>query len=281
MSRPKLDRLMGIDRNPQAEAMAHESMVRNLAAQMEAIWPQERLLFGRYALPETARILDVGCGTGETCLRLARELPRARILGIDVHEPHLEVARERTREFGERVEFRPGNAFDLDVEERSVDLALCRHMLQAVPQPERVLAEMARVTRRGGWLHLAAEDYGMIHASTSAFDSDGFFRAGPIAFGRSTGTDLYVGRRSYGWLSELGLDDVRVDYVTVDTVRVPRATLAEIFVAWRDGYSDIIAAHTRLSRSEVLAGFEAILACIRDPHGYVVWHLPIVSARVP
>ncbi len=36
------------ERNPQAEQMADESMLRNLAAQAEAIWPQERHLFERY-----------------------------------------------------------------------------------------------------------------------------------------------------------------------------------------------------------------------------------------
>ena len=37
---PRIDEL-----NPQAEQMADESMVRNLAAQAEAIWPQERPIF--------------------------------------------------------------------------------------------------------------------------------------------------------------------------------------------------------------------------------------------
>ena len=40
--------------------MADESMVRNLAAQAEAIWPQEQALFARYGLG-AARVLDVGC----------------------------------------------------------------------------------------------------------------------------------------------------------------------------------------------------------------------------
>ena len=36
--------------NPQREEMADESMVRNLAAQADAIWPQEQALFTRYGL---------------------------------------------------------------------------------------------------------------------------------------------------------------------------------------------------------------------------------------
>src|SRR5947207_14176724 len=70
--------------NPQAKEMADESMVRNLAAQAEAIWLQEKHLFDRYRLPVDANVLDAGCGTGEISLRLAQLAPHARVLGVDV-----------------------------------------------------------------------------------------------------------------------------------------------------------------------------------------------------
>ncbi|MSR63116.1 MAG: methyltransferase domain-containing protein [Planctomycetes bacterium] len=268
-------------RNPQAEQMAHESMLRTLAAQAEAIWPQERGLFAAYALPEHARILDVGCGTGEIVLRLAREFPRVTLVGIDVHEPHLDVARERSAPLAGRVQFRTGDAFALDFPDKSFDLTLCRHMLQAVPEPERVLAEMKRVTRPGGRLHIVAEDYGMIHCHPCAVDGDRFWREGPIALGKSTGTDLYGGRKAFHWLDQLGLDEIRVDYAILDTVRVERGILGDIFDAWRDGYTEVVAAHSRFSEAEVRASFEAIASSFRDPGAYGVWLLPILSARVP
>ena len=40
--------------NPQGEQMADESMVRTLAAQIEAIWPQEKSLINFYRLPRNA-----------------------------------------------------------------------------------------------------------------------------------------------------------------------------------------------------------------------------------
>ncbi len=269
------------DRNPQAEQMAHESMVRTLAAQAEAIWPQERPLFARYALGDTARVLDVGCGTGEIVLRLAREFAQITLVGIDVHEPHLELARARSRALGARVEFRPGDAFALDFPARSFDLTLCRHMLQAVPEPERVLAEMKRVTRPGGRLHVVAEDYGMIHCHPCAVDGDRFWREGPITLGERTGTELHCGRKAWAWLHALGLTDIRVDYLVIDTVRVERSVLTGIFTAWRDGYTEVIAAHSALSAREVRASFEAIIAAFADPRAYGVWLLPVLSARVP
>ena len=99
--------------SPQAEQMADESMVRNLAAQAEAIWPQESQLFSRYHLPEGARILDLGCGTGEISLRLAELFPTAQVTGVDLEEAHLRRARERCAALGVRVRFQAGDALAL------------------------------------------------------------------------------------------------------------------------------------------------------------------------
>ena len=79
--------------NPQAEPMAHESMVRNLAAQAEAIWPQERPLFQRYGLSERARILDVGCATGYIAILLAQL--GHQITGIELNPAMAAEARSR------------------------------------------------------------------------------------------------------------------------------------------------------------------------------------------
>ena len=40
--------------NPQGEQMADESMIRTLAAQVEAIWPQEKKLIDFYRLPRNS-----------------------------------------------------------------------------------------------------------------------------------------------------------------------------------------------------------------------------------
>jgi ubiquinone/menaquinone biosynthesis C-methylase UbiE len=260
--------------------MAHESMVRNLAAQARATWPAERPLFERYGLTSGARVLDVGCGTGEIALRLGREFPGLVLTGVDLHAPHLEIARQRCGEAGIAAEFRRGDAYALDFPDASFDLTVSRHLLQAVPEPRRILAEMKRVTRPGGYLHVVAEDYGWIHCHPCAIDVERFWRAGPIAMGRRTGTDLHCGRHAYHWLHALGLEDVRVDYAVLDTLRVDRELLAEIFTAWRDGYTEIIAAHTSLSAEEVRASFEAIAASFRDPAAYGLWLLPILAGRV-
>ena len=269
------------DLNPQAKQMADESMVRNLAAQARAIWPQEAPLLRRYALPPAPRILDAGCGTGEGASRLAKLFPRADVLGVDIIDGHLELARERYALLAPRLSFEHQSIYELAVEDGRFDLTVCRHVIHSIPHPDRVLAELARVTRRGGYLHLIAEDYGMLHFQRGALDPRNFWCVVPERFGAATGTDLFIGRNVYGILAAMHLEEIAIDYVAVDTLRVPRETFAEILTAWRDGYAEPIGELTPMSRDKALAYFDQMIGNIRDPLGYAVWMVPVVSARLP
>ena len=267
--------------NPHLAQMAHESMVRTLAAQTEAIWPQEVELFRRYALPDDVRVLDGGCGTGEASARLAKLYPRAIVLGVDILDQHLDHARARHAGLAPRLAFENRSLFELGLPDRSFDLTVCRHVLHSIPHAERVIAELARVTKRGGRLHLIPEDYGMLHFQREERDPREFWHEVPDAFGRATGTDLFIGRNAYGIFKDLGLTDITVDYVVVDTLRVSRDIFAAIIEAWRDGYAEVSAQHSRFSVEETLAHFNHMIANIRDPRGYAVWMVPVASARVP
>jgi len=269
------------DLNPQAKQMADESMVRGLDAQARAIWPQEAPLIRRYEIPPNARILDAGCGTGEGASRLAELFPQAQVLGVDIIDHHLELARSRYASLASRVKVEHRSIFDLGVPDRSFDLTVCRHVLHSIPHADRVLAELVRVTRSGGYLHIIPEDYGMLHFQRGALDPRDFWHVVPASFGAITETDLFIGRNAYGILAALKLEEIKVDYAVVDTVRVPRETFAAILEAWRDGYADPIGTYTPISRESALAYFNQMISNIRDPHGYAVWMVPVVSARVP
>jgi ubiquinone/menaquinone biosynthesis C-methylase UbiE len=269
------------DLNPQAKQMADESMVRNLAAQAQAIWPQEAPLFQRYRLPAAPRILDAGCGTGEGASRLAELFPKASVLGVDIIDAHLELARQRYAKLAPRLAFEHQSVYELSANDAAYDLAVCRHVIHSIPYPERVIAELKRVTRRGGYLHIIAEDYRMLHFQRGALDPSDFWHGVPAAFGAATNTDLFIGRNVYGILADLGLEAITMDYVVVDTLRVPRETFAAILGAWRDGYVESIGDLTPISRESALAYFEQMIANVRDPRGYALWLVPVASARVP
>jgi ubiquinone/menaquinone biosynthesis C-methylase UbiE len=212
--------------NPQAQQMADESMVRNLDAQARAIWPQEIYFYRRYNLPANARILDAGCGTGEASSRLAELFAQARVLGVDIIDAHLDLARSRYASLAPRLAFEHQSVFGLSAADKSFDLTVCRHVLHSIPHADQVIAELARVTRPGGYLHLIPEDYGMLHFQPATIDPSEFWHVAIKAFAKATGTDLHIGRNSFTILSALKLEDISVGYVLVDTIRVPRETFA-------------------------------------------------------
>jgi ubiquinone/menaquinone biosynthesis C-methylase UbiE len=269
------------DLNPQAKQMADESMVRGLEAQARAIWPQEQQLIRRYEIPPAPRILDAGCGTGEGSSRLAELFPRSQVIGIDIVDHHLDLARSRYANLATRLKFEHRSVFELGFSDNSFDLTVCRHVTHSIPHPDRVLAELARVTRPGGYLHLIPEDYGMLHFQRGALDPRDFWHVVPPSFEEKTGTDLFIGRNTFSILAAMKLQAITVDYVIVDTVRVPREMFAAILTAWRDGYAEPIGELTPISRDSAEAYFNQMIANVRDPRGYAVWMVPVVSAQKP
>jgi hypothetical protein len=72
-----------------------------------------------------------------------------------------------------------------------------------------------------------------------------------------------------------------MDYVVVDTLRVPRDTFAGIIAAWRDGYAEPLATASGRTPDQVRADFERMIEAIRTPPNYAVWQVPVVSGRRP
>ena len=108
---------------------------------------------------------------------------------------------------------------------------------------------------------------------------DRLWLEGAVPFTRATGTDARVGRHTFRYMRQLGLGELRVDYVVVDTLRVPRVTFAAIIEAWRDGYAQVLGERSRLTAWEAPALFDQIINSILDPDSYAVWHVPIISGR--
>jgi 2-polyprenyl-3-methyl-5-hydroxy-6-metoxy-1,4-benzoquinol methylase len=101
-------------------------------------------LFGRAA---PASVLDVGCGEGVLTSRWAAELVDRPVVGVDLDDPKL-AAQWATRQ-QPNLSFRTvGPGAGLPFEDRSFDLAAAIEVLEHVPDPERTVAEMARVARR-------------------------------------------------------------------------------------------------------------------------------------
>ncbi len=111
------------------------------------------------------RALDVGCGPGGLTLRLARSLPRGRVVGADINEKVLGIARAKAAEEGiENISFQQEDALSLSFADGSFDLVVSSFMLPWVPDPDRALAEIHRVLKEGGKI-------GLITAESRFYDS--------------------------------------------------------------------------------------------------------------
>ena len=99
-------------------------------------------------LPEgTARLLDLGCGTGALTAQVLEQDPRRQVTGLDLSEQMLAQARAR---LGDRVKLIQGDSEYLPFPDGSFDVVYCCDSFHHYPDPAAVLAEVGRVLVPGG-----------------------------------------------------------------------------------------------------------------------------------
>jgi SAM-dependent methyltransferase len=112
-------------------------------------------------LPAGGTAVDVGCGTGTFAIALASRRTDARVLGVDGDDEILAIAKGKPG--SDAVEWQDGLAQELPLADDSVDAVTTTLVLHhLLPEDKRdALAEMRRVLRPGGRLHVA--DWGPPH----------------------------------------------------------------------------------------------------------------------
>lgn len=103
-------------------------------------------------LGENYRALDLATGTADLALLIARTQPSGQVIGVDPSLQMLEVGRGKVARasLSGRVELVFGSAESLPFETGSFDAVSIAFGIRNVPDREKALREMARVTRAGG-----------------------------------------------------------------------------------------------------------------------------------
>ncbi|MFJ3702043.1 MULTISPECIES: bifunctional 2-polyprenyl-6-hydroxyphenol methylase/3-demethylubiquinol 3-O-methyltransferase UbiG [Streptomyces] len=185
--------------------------MRNTVRQELVARQLDEQIAARYPVGQRLRVLDVGMGQGTQALRLARA--GHSVTGLESDAEMLRTAREslagEPEGIRERVRLIEGDGRDTGVHflPGSFDVVLCHGVLMYVPEPDPLLAGLARMLAPGGLLSLLVRN---ADALAMRPGTAGDFGAALAAFE----TDTYTNR--------LGLS------VRADRLEVLRATLAGI-----------------------------------------------------
>ena len=107
---------------------------------------------------ENGRILDAGCGAGEVCFELAHAFPKARIVGIDLGEAILKLARELAENEGvdKQVTFQKGDVTKMEFKDNSFDVIISINVFHILDEPVKMVDEIERVLKPDGILFILA-----------------------------------------------------------------------------------------------------------------------------
>ena len=96
----------------------------------------------------SGRLLEIGSGIGVDSIQLAR--CGFEVTAVDLTEAAIAVGREFSEARGERIDFRVGNAEDLEFEDDAFDAVYSFGVLHHTPQIQRAIDELRRVLKPGG-----------------------------------------------------------------------------------------------------------------------------------
>ena len=102
------------------------------------------------------RVLDVGCGTGSLASALAVNPDIRGVHGVDFSPAYIEHAKHKNSD--SRIQFQVGDACALPFGDRHFDHTFSMLVLQFIPDPQKAISEMRRVTRTGGTVSAATWD---------------------------------------------------------------------------------------------------------------------------
>ena len=112
------------------------------------------LVVERLAPEPGDRWLDLACGTGAVAEQAAA-VGGCEVTGIDLAPILIETARERAKTLGLEIDYRVGDAENLDVPDASFDKVSSTCGVMFAPDHEAVAGELARITKPGGRIALA------------------------------------------------------------------------------------------------------------------------------
>ena len=132
-------------------APSYDKLNHIISFNLDRIWRRRVMRIVRRA--KASKIMDIATGTGDLAIAMAKRVDRTKILGIDLSEEMLAVARRKVQKQGleERIMLEKGDAENLHmVETGSIDAATVAFGVRNFENLEGGLKEIHRTLREGG-----------------------------------------------------------------------------------------------------------------------------------
>lgn len=99
-----------------------------------------------------ARILDAGCGSGDTIIELAKKFPSCDLYGIDLSDPLFIIANDKKQKekLADRVKFLKADVQNIQFPHNYFDLVININMLHLIKEPLNMLNEINKVLKSDG-----------------------------------------------------------------------------------------------------------------------------------
>lgn len=105
--------------------------------------------FNLLQVKDGMRVLEIGCGGGHFLNMIKRYFPNCEVVGVDIDENHIKLAREKAGKKGIDVKYMVEDISALPFEDESFDLVFSHTVIEHVPFDE-FITEQKRVLKRGG-----------------------------------------------------------------------------------------------------------------------------------
>lgn len=131
-----------------------EALEQSRSIRFQTEW--RPILLNYFGLSPDMNVLEVGCGPGTLALYLAEGIAPGRIIGIDLDEVFIEIAKNKAKQAGiSNVYFVVGDAYNLPFDDRSFDAVVSYTGIGVLADPELAVHEMLRVCQPGGSISIA------------------------------------------------------------------------------------------------------------------------------
>lgn len=165
---------------------------------------------------EAGSLLDIGCGPGVIAAELARRYAKMSVVAMDVSDDRLAVAQQNVAGLVNATVCR-GDIADPPFESGTFDGALCRFVLEYLPDKERAVCQMARLLKTGGKVLLQDVDGQLVwnYPPEESLERD----VGTVLrVLEKTGFDPFVGRKLHTLCYKAGLQVQTVNVEAYDLI---------------------------------------------------------------